>query len=130
MALTNSEKQRRWRDRRNALAKQAAEQPGIAAPDISAEEEKALFMAAVKPLLDGLFDEGKKNMATMSPGTVAALAGKLERVLVGWDFAKFGRRARRCRLCGEKIQHGKIVPMEDGPAHWACHQRENLGWKP
>ena len=36
------------------------------------------------PLIKGLIAEGKKNMATMSPGTVARFAGLLERQLDAW----------------------------------------------
>jgi hypothetical protein len=36
------------------------------------------------PILKGLEAEGKKNMATMSPGTVAYLAGQLRRLLEEW----------------------------------------------
>jgi hypothetical protein len=36
------------------------------------------------PLIEGLKAEGKKNMATMSPGTVAHLAGSLQRLLDEW----------------------------------------------
>lgn len=36
------------------------------------------------PLIKGLIAEGKKNMATMSPGTVAMLAARLERQLLEW----------------------------------------------
>jgi len=36
------------------------------------------------PLIEGLIAEGKKNMATMSPGTVAMLAVRLERLLDEW----------------------------------------------
>ena len=36
------------------------------------------------PILKGLEAEGAKNMATMSPGTVAYLAGRLRRLLEEW----------------------------------------------
>jgi len=36
------------------------------------------------PLIEGLKAEGKKNMATMSPGTVAHLAGSLQHLLDEW----------------------------------------------
>lgn len=36
------------------------------------------------PLIEGLKTEGKKNMATMSPGTVAHLAGLLQHLLDEW----------------------------------------------
>jgi hypothetical protein len=36
------------------------------------------------PILKGLKAEGTKNMATMSPGTVAYLAGQLGRLLEEW----------------------------------------------
>jgi hypothetical protein len=36
------------------------------------------------PIIDGLIAEGKKNMATMVPATVAMLAAKLKRFLDEW----------------------------------------------
>ena len=36
------------------------------------------------PIIDGLMAEGKKNMATMVPATVAMLAAKLKRLLDEW----------------------------------------------
>lgn len=36
------------------------------------------------PIIDGLMAEGKKNMATMVPATVAMLAAKLKRLLDDW----------------------------------------------
>jgi hypothetical protein len=37
------------------------------------------------PIVDGLIAEGKKNMATMSPATVATLAGQLTRLMDDWS---------------------------------------------
>jgi hypothetical protein len=92
--------------------------------DVEAEAARNQFVAAVRPLLDGLIAQGRTNMATMSPDTVAHLTHRLEALLVGWDFADYGRRARRCRLCGERIINGKIVMTADGPAHWVCQQKD------
>ena len=36
------------------------------------------------PIIDGLIAEGRKNMATMVPATVAMLAAKLKRLLDEW----------------------------------------------
>lgn len=36
------------------------------------------------PIIDGLIAEGKKNMATMVPATVAMFAAKLKRLLNDW----------------------------------------------
>ena len=36
------------------------------------------------PIIDGLMAEGRKNMATMVPATVAMLAAKLKRLLDEW----------------------------------------------
>jgi hypothetical protein len=95
MPLTNAEKQKRWRDKRNALAKQA-EQP-VREPTEGQRKAmaKAMAMTAevidrprkdlaakIEPLLKGLYAEGKKNMATMSPATVLHLTISLERLLV------------------------------------------------
>jgi hypothetical protein len=38
----------------------------------------------LSPIIDGLIAEGKKNMATMVPATVAMLAAKLKRLLDEW----------------------------------------------
>ena len=37
------------------------------------------------PFIQGLTEEGKKNMATMSPGTVARLAALLQRQIDEWS---------------------------------------------
>jgi hypothetical protein len=47
------------------------------------------FMLEAGPILDGLDAEGDKNMATMSPGTVAHLAATLRKVIEKW--ARAGR---------------------------------------
>lgn len=47
---------------------------------ISSEELKT----KLTPLIEGLKAEGKKNMATMSPATVAHLAGWLQKLLDEW----------------------------------------------
>jgi hypothetical protein len=128
MALTNAKKQKRWRDRRNKLAKEAIKHrtAGERAPkqlrnqapsedDNTTARENAVLRervgqlrnriaelkgasktaapvtkqsgsqelgAKLEPLLHGLYEEGKKNMATMAPAQVAYLAGKLEQTLV------------------------------------------------
>jgi len=51
--------------------------------------DKTVNVAELKsklaPLIQGLKEEGKKNMATMSPGTVARLAALLERLIDEWS---------------------------------------------
>jgi hypothetical protein len=42
------------------------------------------LITKLSPIIDGLRAEGKKNMATMSPGTVARLAHQLKLLLEGW----------------------------------------------
>ena len=53
------------------------------------KQEKMISTAEIKeklaPLIKGLKEEGKKNMATMSPGTVARLAALLQRHLDEWS---------------------------------------------
>jgi hypothetical protein len=44
----------------------------------------AELIEKLTPILKGLEAEGAKNMATMSPGTVAYLAGQLRRLLEEW----------------------------------------------
>jgi hypothetical protein len=71
---------------------------------------KAAMIAELTPLIEGLEAEGKKNMATMSPLTVAMLAAKLKRLLEKWrpserqparDRAKrsTSKRPRRVNQC-------------------------------
>jgi hypothetical protein len=38
----------------------------------------------LRPIVEGLKTEGKKNMATMVPAEVAMLAARLERLLNEW----------------------------------------------
>ena len=53
------------------------------------KQEKMISNHEIKeklaPLIKGLKEEGKKNMATMSPGTVAQLAALLQRHLDEWS---------------------------------------------
>jgi hypothetical protein len=90
VALTNAEKQKRWRDRRNALAKQALKLHGQKEANPPSQ-----LTAELEPLLQGLFEEGKKSMARMSPGTVARLACLLERVLVTHGIVPNSKRTGR-----------------------------------
>ena len=83
--------QAQWRGRRNALAKMAL-RIGAAKP-VDAE-----FMNEAQKLISALLAEGKKNMATMSPGTVARLAVLLERLLLSrglLDPRKVSKHTRR-----------------------------------
>lgn len=71
MALTNAEKQKRWRDKRNELAKQALSRSPD--PDLARE---------IEPHLKALTLEGKKNhMADYSPYAVLSHVIALERAL-------------------------------------------------
>lgn len=43
------------------------------------------LLSEIRPLVQALRIEGRKNMATMSPATVAVLAGRLEKLLWKWS---------------------------------------------
>ena len=86
-------------------------------------------MTAVRPILDGLHEQARKNQVTMSVPTVAVLVHKLDRLLVDQDVTTFGKWARHCVLCGERIQRGKVVNgrygnSRSGVAHWRCAEAE------
>lgn len=51
---------------------------------INAENDFVLLCQAIRVVNVEMMAEGKKNMATMSPGTVAALAVRLDRLLTCW----------------------------------------------
>ncbi|PYV14153.1 MAG: hypothetical protein DMG21_19090 [Acidobacteria bacterium] len=41
-----------------------------------------------------------------------------------WQFTNFVKWATpRCCLCGERIEHGKIIMRVEGPSHLACHRQ-------
>jgi hypothetical protein len=81
-------------------------------------------MAQIDPLLadlrkavDGMV---RAKVAPEIGGRIIISISQLEKILVGWDFAKFEGLVRRCRLCGKKIHHGKLMFTSFGPAHWEC----------
>jgi len=43
------------------------------------------LLTKLTPIVEGLEEQGRKNMATMSPATVAVLAGKLRNLLNEWS---------------------------------------------
>jgi|SRR5215475_1435956 len=73
VANTKGERERHGRGHRVRLIKQDCL--------ISYAEIKLKLL----PLIEGLVEEGKKNMATMSPGTVARLAALLKRQIDTWE---------------------------------------------
>jgi hypothetical protein len=77
MALTNAEHQALWRKRQKEKLKQGQD----------------LYVRATKPLVDALKAEGRKNMATMVPATVAYLAALLERLNRRWPHLSPETRA-------------------------------------
>jgi hypothetical protein len=85
--LSNAERQKRWRDKRNELAKQA--EAGLAK---TLRNDK--LVGKLELLIEGLFVEGAKDMATMSPGKVAVLATRLERLLVEYGAMPESKRWR------------------------------------
>jgi hypothetical protein len=76
-----------------ALARQCvnatAPPAGATAPPAAATAKPTAALEEIRlklgPLIKGLVAEGKKNMATMSPGTVAMLAARIERQLDEWS---------------------------------------------
>jgi hypothetical protein len=88
MALSNAERQRMWRNKRNKLAKQA-ESGQRKGPQALRNDKLADELDA---LLEKLFLEGQKNMATMSPGTVMRLACLLDRALVAGGVIRPNKR--------------------------------------
>jgi hypothetical protein len=120
MALTNAEKQKRWRDRRNALVKQA-----------KAEWVQLCNLtdlpARLEPHLDALFEQGTKNKATISPPQVAHHIVELEKLLVAAGIIPESRRTKRKAgktmglqwehiECGiYRAQHGKRFYFTHGP---------------
>jgi hypothetical protein len=87
--LSNAERQKRWRDKRNELAKQA--EAGLAKHQTLRKDK---LVGKLELLIEGLFVEGAKDMATMSPGTVAVLATRLERLLVEYGAMPESKRWR------------------------------------
>ena len=92
MALSNAERQKRWRDKRNALAKQAEAGLAKGKPASLRNDELA---AKLEPLVEGLFAEGAKDTTTMSAGTVARLITLLERTLVEHGVLPESKRSRK-----------------------------------
>jgi hypothetical protein len=58
---------------------------------------KLKMIQELTPLIEGLEAEGNKNMATMVPATVAYLAGKLRRLIEGWQRERPPTRGKRKR---------------------------------
>ena len=102
MPLTNAEKQKRWRDKRNALAKQAEQDPYPAFP------RRDALGAKIEPYLKALHAEGKKNMATMSPGTVMHNVALLE-----WELVRYGAVPASSRTQAMARRRAKLVMSDD-----------------
>jgi hypothetical protein len=90
MAMTGAERQARWREKRDALAKIGKK----ADPD-----RLETFLQQLEVIMVDLHAEGQKNMATMSPASVATSAGRLIRLVEamrsGREIEEFHRRQRR-----------------------------------
>jgi hypothetical protein len=78
------------REKRNALAKQAEQTKG---KHYVADQKLA---DNLNVLLGELFLEGRKNVNTMSPGTVAMLGAKLDKLLVANGVIRPSKRT----VCG------------------------------
>src|SRR5215510_9576253 len=113
MALSNAERQKRWRDKRNALAKQA--EAGLAK---SKRNDRLVeqFCANAGALVDGLITEGDKE-ATFSPNTVRRLAVLLKRQVDslrnGHDLPELSpskRRQKKKRLRLDKPLQWILAP--------------------
>jgi hypothetical protein len=85
MALSNAERQAAWRTRREERLQELKRQHyGIR--DLGSR---------LDPLFEQLFEEGQKNMATMSPGTVARLCTLIERLLVEHGIMRSSARSEK-----------------------------------
>ena len=71
MATTNAERQRLWRQRQATRLKVI-------------DNDWRLFVKAATPLLQDLRAEGRKDVSTISPSTVAHRAALLERMIERW----------------------------------------------
>jgi len=109
-ALSNAERQKRWRDKRNALAKQA--QAGLAKGKPATLRNDGLveqFCANAGALVDGLITEGDKDPATFSPNTVRRLADQLKHQV---DALRNGDELPE--LASVERRHAKIVKQRAG----------------
>jgi hypothetical protein len=79
-AMSNAERQRRWVQRLKERA--AAGNAGVTNGGKPSGVTNEKLIAKLDPLIAGLFEEGVKGMATMSPGTVMRHVTLLERALV------------------------------------------------
>jgi hypothetical protein len=120
MALTNAEKQKRWRDRRNALVKQAR---GEWVQLINRTD----LPVRLQPHLEALFEQGTKSKATISPPQVAHHILELEKLLAAAGIVPQSRRTKKTAAksvgleweyieCGiYRAQHGKRFYFTHGP---------------
>jgi len=53
------------------------------------------LLSEIRPLVQALRIEGRKNMVTMSPATVAVLAGRLEKLLQKWSDRSLPSESRQ-----------------------------------
>lgn len=70
-------------------------QPPTGRPINVSHVANAALAAKLEPLLRGLYVEGKKSVDTMSPGTVARLALKIEETLHEAGIVPSSRRLER-----------------------------------
>jgi hypothetical protein len=142
MPLSNAERQKRWRDQRNKLAKQASLNGEAGNP-----ERVEQFCANAGALLEGLIEEGKKDLATFSPNTVRLFAHLLKRQVdalsSGDELPELSpkernhakllrqrvreeakrRRIRRCGPDGDRGLRGGVVPGQPGTAELLGRRR-------
>jgi hypothetical protein len=102
MALSGAERQKIWRDKRNALARQAEAKLRNSGEATPLRNDK--LTAKLEPLLEGLFEEGQKGMATMSPNTVGRNAILLERALIEHGIMPESRRSKDPQGYARSIQ--------------------------
>jgi hypothetical protein len=94
MGMSNAERQALWRERQAAKAK-AYDRLSSKVAKMTADSNKesaVLLIAAMEPVLVGLRAEGKKNMATMVPATVARLTAILDRLVTRWPELPMDQR--------------------------------------
>jgi hypothetical protein len=112
MALSNAERQARWRAKRNKLAREA-ETFG------AGSQRMAQFLSNLFALIWMLEEEGRKDLATFSPNTikryVTMLKKQVETMANGEDIPDLtgpdGRRAKlvRAELTGEALTDDKTL---------------------
>jgi hypothetical protein len=113
MGMSNAERQALWRERQAAKAK-AYDRLSSKVAKMTADsnrESAVLLIAAIEPVLVGLRTEGKKNMATMVPATVARLTAILDRLVTMWPGLPMDQRLALSRAKDYQATIGLLPPL-------------------